>query len=327
MGIVKLKQKGNVNEVVVRFLELKKRVSENTFLTYKNHLKSFFNYLNIDIDFLTEDQLSSITIDDIENYILDSELATSTLEQRIGSLKSFFRYASGKGVKVNMDIFNAVPKLPETHNSYGVLSLEEVFKMADIVEQQGRKGLNKKMFVLFALDTCLRKEAILGLTWDQFEVSENQVNLKVIDKGNKEAKKTISMDFYNELKKIDNGKEKVFDLTTRTVQRMMDEAREEMGIDKRRNIAFHSVRKAGITFQYRITGDILQAKKAGGHKDINTTMKYVEAQDYGNVGAYSYNKKVTDFDFSSLTKEELVKIIESSSKDIQIILANKALDN
>jgi integrase len=214
----------------------------------------------------------------------------------------------------------------EKDNHYGVLSTNEI--MDDMVnwimthEKHNREV--KKYLVLLSLDTCIRKSAILRLKWSDFMVEDNRVKLKAIDKGNHEFRAEISKEFYDELLTIKGDSDKVFEgITKEAIDKMMQRYREFFKINPDRKIVWHSIRKAGVTFQFRVTKDILVAQRAAGHKNITTTQIYVETEDYGAIGAVSSAGKIDNELYKKVDHETLIKAIGELKKDTQLLLNMK----
>lgn len=142
-------------------------------------------------------------------------------------------------------------------------------------------------------DTCLRKSALLNLTWSDFIEHEEYIEIKAIDKGNEERNLRISKEFYDALLQIKSESKdgKVFNISETSIQDMMNYLKSQMQFEDKRNVVFHSIRKCGVTFQFRLSNDIMQAKKAAGHSNLNNT-----------------------------SHEELLRGIESLNKDQRLLL-------
>lgn len=331
MGVEKVVvlHQSNVYEQIQRFLDLKGLKSENTKKSYSTHIRDFFSIVRPeipDLRFLKEEDVQ-ITLDDFEDFIItlkeEGDYKNNTINTKVRAVKSLLKYLYSKKIVKDIGYIQAgqIENLPEIVDSYGVLTVEEVFKLAKLALQERKFGEIKYYLILFALDTCLRKKAILRLKWSDFEVRDDYVIVHAIDKGNKKFNSKISKEFYNELLNIKKyGENKVFPISSESVNDMMKRLRIKMNIPSERNIVFHSIRKAGVTFQYRITGDILQAKKAANHSNIQTTMRYIGENEYGVIGAVSFGNKIDEELYTKVTHEQLVEAIKSCPKDTQLMV-------
>jgi integrase len=173
------------------------------------------------------------------------------------------------------------------------------------------------------LDSCIRKNALLNLKWSDFSERDEGVMIKVTDKGNKEMRQLISHDFYKELLTIKSDGDKVFDISSDSLNDTFKRLKSKMGISIDRNIVFHSIRKTGVTFRYRITGDILEAKRAANHSSVSTTQIYLENEDYGLIGAVSSKGNLDMELYKKVDQETLLQAISMCKKDLQLILNMK----
>lgn len=316
---------GEVYQQIERFLDNKGYSSTNTGDTYRRGIKKFFEIVKQKrLEFLNKDDVQ-IEFEDFEDFVkylsTNTELNNKTINNYVSSVAELLRYLHVK--KINNEIIVKdisclaslkMVRLPENDNEYGVLTVEEVFDFANW-SKENEKELEdiKYYFILFSLDTCIRKGAALNLKWDDLVVNEDHVLVKAIEKGNKDFRGKISLDFYNEILKLKEkyNSEKVFNISSSTLQLTLNRWKKARNIIENRNIVIHSVRKAGGTYHFRVTGDILQAKKILGHSNVSTTQKYLGTEDYGVVGVVSTGGNIDQDLYKNVDKETLIKAIEN----------------
>lgn len=299
--------------------------SEHTRRAYETDIRQFFKLIKgKDLEHLTlEDlQLRKNDIEMFKQILLDNGTARSTINRKVAALRSLLKSLKANEWDIKIDFFHTVKSLKTQDDQYDALEIHEVEKMAELALEEVNDAQIKHYLILFALDTCMRKSALLNLKWSDFEVHENEVFVNYIDKGKKEFRKKISKSFYNKLLSIKKeGEERVFPISVYSVDEMMKRLRKKMNIDPNRRIVFHSIRKAAITFHYRKSkGDIIQAKKAAGHSNIQTTMRYIKEPEYEEMGAVSCSSNLDEELYKKVTHEELIKAIENCPKDLQLIL-------
>lgn len=327
--IVRL-ETGKVYKQIEMFLKRKSYKSENTSKSYETDIKKFFKTIkDKELHFLNEEDVQ-ITLDDVENYIEylhdQTELSNKTINRGVSSVKQLLKYLNSKDLVNNVTFLDNIDRLPEEDNRHGILTVSEVLEMANLARTKERnKKEIKYYFILFALDTAIRKSAILGIKFSDFEVRETgDVVLKVTDKGNKHFRKTISMDFWNQLqtlKKTNNPNERVFDISKDAIDESFIRLRKLMNFPDERGIVFHSIRKASISFAYRLTNDILEAKRTAGHSNVNTTLLYIEEQDYNAaIGAVSSSQNLDMELFEKVSHEELLEAIRELKSDARLLL-------
>lgn len=328
-----------VHEKIQMFLRKKGLKSNETMISYERDIKDFFNIIkDKQINQLTIEDLQ-LTQEDFDRFILecvDSEkYANATINRKVQAMKSLLKYlhslkrnVNGKQVSLIEDVAfldtKQIERLPEMTEEYGVLTVDEVMQMANLALTTEREKKEIKYYlILLALDTKFRKAALLNLKWTNFDVREDCVVVKIFDKGKKEYKTKISSDFYKELLKIKGDGDYVFDIEVKAVDRMTQRLIKKLNLCKERNLVFHSIRKAGIMFHYKVTSDALSTMKAANHSNFQTTTRYLENEDYGAIGAVSSQNLDMNI-IHNLSEEQYKELIKSLNKDMALILAIKA---
>ncbi|MBL4951038.1 site-specific integrase [Neobacillus sp. YIM B02564] len=314
-----------------------------TQLAYESDVRLFFRIVKMkekgsELEYLSLDDLQ-LTLDDLEYF--KQELCdmrnedgkytykNKSINRKLAAIKSFARGMAkrkidGEPLIKDVSFLSLVTseKVKESH--YGALSIEECFEMAEWCLTEREKGEIKRLAVLFSLDTCIRKSALLRLKWTDFTEKEDGYEVKGIDKGNSEFRQLISKEFYNELLTIKKeNSQYVFNISSDSLDNMMIRYRKAFNIPKERRIVWHSIRKTGVTFRFRLTNDIMEAKRAAGHKSITTTQIYIEDQDYGQIGAVSSAGKIDMELYKNVDLKTLVEAISMMKKDNILILNMK----
>lgn len=310
-----------------------------TQIAYESDVRLFFRIVKkkekgMELEYLSMDDLQ-LTLDDLEYFkqeLCDMRngdgkytYTNKSINRKLSAIKSFLRGMAKKKLIKDISFITLVNSEKEKDNHYGALSVSECLEMAEWAWEHERElGSVKRLMILFSLDSCIRKSAQLRLTWNDFVEQEDGVMVKGIDKGNNEFRQLISKDFYNELLKIkDENSNKVFNISSDAINGMMNRYRKFFNIPKERRIVWHSIRKSGVTFRYRVTSDIFEAKRAAGHKNITTTQIYVQEEDYGALGAVSSAGKLDADLYKKVDHETLIKAIEMLKKDNKLILNMK----
>jgi site-specific recombinase XerD len=307
-----------------------------TQIAYEADVRLFLRYTRgkkegSELEYLTLDELQ-FTLEDLEDFkdkILelrneDGKYAytNKSFNRKLSGIKNFIRFMAKKKLIKDISFLELVTSEKEKDEHYGALEVSQVFDMAEWALKHERElGNVKRLAILFSLDSCIRKSAMLRLKWSDFTIKEDGVEVKGIDKGNKEFRQLISMDFYNELLTIkDEISPYVFNISVNAIDSMMNRYRKSYNIPEERRIVWHSIRKSGVTFRFRVTGDILEAKRAANHSSITTTQIYLEEQDYGQIGAVSSVGNIDKELFKKVDYETLIKAIGLLKKDTQLIL-------
>lgn len=315
-----------------------------TQLAYESDVRLFFRIVKgkekgSELEYLSLEDLQ-LTLDDLEYFkqkLCDMRnedgkytYTNKSVNRKLSAIKSFLcsmakKKINGEPLIKDVSFLSLVTSEKVKDSHYGAFSVEEVFEFAEWAWKNEReKGDIKRLAILFSLDTCIRKSALLRLKWTDISEKDDGYEVKGIDKGNSEFRQLISKEFYNELLTIKDGKSPyVFNISVDSIDSMMGRYRKAFNVPRERRLVWHSIRKSGIMFRFRLTNDILEAKRAANHKSIVTTQIYLESEDYGQIGAVSSSGKI---DMELYKKTDLQTLIESigmMKKDSILILNMK----
>jgi len=319
-----------VNEIyeqIQMFLRKKGLKSEKTMINYEKDIKDFFKVVREkDINELNKNDIQ-VTLDDFDRFILEmvdtEKYENTSINRKVNAVRSLLKYLAAKKLVDDISYFSEIERLPENIKGYGVLTVEEVKELAQLALQEREKKFIKHYLILFALDTRIRKSALLNLKWTDFEIKNEDVVIKGIDKGNKHFTRKISKQFYDKLLTIKSNDERVFPMDRKTVDRMMKRLLKKMNIPEERYIVFHSIRKAGITFHYEYTKDPISTMKAAGHSQFQTTIRYINDNDVDIMGVISMSDTIDKDLYRKVEHEILLQAVDNLPVDYKIILNSK----
>ncbi|MFS1518569.1 tyrosine-type recombinase/integrase [Bacillus sp. SCS-151] len=330
---------GNENSIVYeqiqRYFEKLERRSPKTKESYERDIKDFF--LMIKGKKLQELNFEDIQVnlEDTEDFIeilisqSDQEgnrkYANKTINGKITSLKGLIKYLSAKKLVKDVSFLSLTESLPEVTESYDALTVDEVLELAELASKERDKGEEKKLLLWFALDTSIRKSAILELKWSNFYETEFNYLIKGIDKGNKQFTRRISKVFYNELLKLKSESEYVFSLKKSTLDKVFKRVRNKMDFGDRK-IVIHSIRKAGGSFFYNQTKDLDATRNYLGHVSPSTTVLYTSPNDYGATGAISIKDTIDKDLFKKVSHEEIIKAISMLDSGQKMLINKKIME-
>jgi len=171
--------------VFADYLRFEKRYSVHTLLSYRQDLRDFS-------DFVTA-QYGEMTISSVNHGMIRSWLAslrengcsTKTINRKISSLRSFFKYHLKRGSVTNSPMQKIVsPKVPKRLPVF-VKETETSQLLASVsTAAEDWKSLNGKMLVTLFYATGMRLSELIGLRERELDRGRSQV--KVLGKGNKE---------------------------------------------------------------------------------------------------------------------------------------------
>lgn len=331
-NVIMLNQKAgeenkNVFETINTFLLRKGQNSENTKTTYERAIRDFFRTMR-------GKEVEDLTVADIvfeksqiEAYQvkLKEHYKGATVNNAMTALKQCYEKLEDNKFPVSASWFKLERYDEHDSESYDTLTHEEVLAVIDFISKT-RKGVEKALLVRLAYATAFRKESLLTMKWNQIINIEGQWYAKVLGKGNKWSHKKLTDDLYNalmEFKNTNNG-EFIFELTDKTIKRMMKKIRESFDFGDRK-IVFHSLKKASMNEVNVITGGDLKALQAhGDHEDVATSLNsYIANKKIEDLVAVDVNTHIPVEAFDKLTHEECVALMKSMDRNTQIRLLKK----
>lgn len=311
-----------IGNKIENFLKDKSKNTANNYRIDINQFTQFF--FGKKLDYVLKEDFEKIEADDIityRNHLKELGLANTSINRKINSMKSLFGYLEASISTIRKPIFNVAKSLMENPNSWGTLSWEEVQEMSKLALKQS-EGEEFSILIEVAVKTCIRLSALLNLKWDNiYDKIQNGEKIKVIetiDKGQPHLK-PISEKVWQRIETL-KGNEYVFaNFYPHKVGHYIDQLCEWMKIDEKRNISFHSFKKAGISYVFDTTNDIMLAQQQANHKSSATTMKsYLEhKKDLREIPSYTMGEEITLDVLEDLSQEQLLTYIskmKSSSK-------------
>ncbi|AYP68232.1 site-specific tyrosine recombinase [Bacillus phage vB_BcoS-136] len=321
------KEDKNVWTCIKTFLDRKGQDSKNTRDTYERAIRDFFRKMrNKELEDLIEEDLI-FTKPQIETYQVGirNDYKATTVNNKMSALKRCYEKLEDYGFNVKSSWFDLDRYTEYDKERYDTLSHEEICKIIELVSKT-RKGFEKGLLVRLAYATAFRKQSLLDLKWTDIINREGVWFIKTLGKGNKWDYKKISNELYDELMKQKElvGGEKIFQLTDKTVKKMMDYIRKNIDFGDRK-IVFHSFKKASINEVNIITGgDIKAMQRQGNHASATTTLNdYLASKELDDLVIVDTNKNIPVEKFDEMSKEELVDLIRSMDRNIQIKLLQK----
>ena len=308
--------------------------SVNTAINYRIDINQFTQFFfKKDLEYVLEDELEKLEADDVITYRnwLREKYANATVNRRINSMKSLYGYLEASNPLIRKAIFNVAKSLMENPNSYGSLTWEEVQEMAERANKL-TDGHEFSVLIEVAVKTCIRLSALLNLKWEQIydknQKGEDIKVIEVIDKGQPHLK-PISEKLFERISTL-KGNKKVFQhFHPHKVADHLAIICKEMNINEKRNISFHSFKKAGINYVFDTTGDIMLAQQQANHKSSATTMKsYLQhKEDLRDIPSYTMGEEISIDNLNNLSKEQLLQAIDKikSSSKLELLRIVKEL--
>lgn len=181
------------------FLKFEKRYSRHTVLAYQNDLVSFFDFVVTDFGGMDLPQINHTVVRSwLASLKNNEDLTAKTLNRKISTLKSFFKYQIKTGVIQQTPMAKVVaPKnekrLPNFVADDDIKSLFEKTEFPDSWE-----GHTDRLLLMIFYQTGMRLSEAIGLKESGIDFSVHAI--KVLGKGNKERIIPMSPELKVEIK-------------------------------------------------------------------------------------------------------------------------------
>ncbi len=167
------------------YLKFERRYSPHTLTSYTTDLIDFFDYLESQFDVVDVKAISSGFIRSWLAGLKEKGLTSKSVNRKISSLKSFFKYLLKTGEIENSPMSSVIsPKISKRLPVF--IKEEDTKKLVVALNQSAEdwKSLNAKMLITIFYATGMRLSELINLKEKQIDISRGHI--KVLGKGNKE---------------------------------------------------------------------------------------------------------------------------------------------
>ena len=168
----------------LRYIQNEKRYSNHTLKAYRNDLDQFQSYLEDTYGTSPPESASHFMIRSWLVSLLDNSISTKTINRKISTLKSFYKYLSRENViQANPMLKVIAPKNGKTLPSF-VKEKDMDRLMNDIKFNDDFTGIRNKLLIQFFYSTGMRLSELINLQIT--DINLDGLALKVLGKRNKE---------------------------------------------------------------------------------------------------------------------------------------------
>lgn len=177
-------------EKFLEYISFQKRQSLHTQTSYRNDLEQFASYLKHTYQ-ITD--LSQIDYNLVRSWLItlsDENLQASSINRKIATLKSFYKFLIKQGYQENNPMLRIKPlKTPKRTPQF--VEEKDMLTLLDKIEfEDSFKGYRDKIVLEMLYNTGIREAELLGLT--EADVNYIRQEIKVLGKGNKQRVIPIS---------------------------------------------------------------------------------------------------------------------------------------
>jgi integrase/recombinase XerC len=180
------------------YIKFEKRYSQHTLISYRNDLEQFFAYLSSQFD---SPALPDISASFIRSWLAElkgeEKLTAKTINRKISTLKSFFKYQLKKGaIRVSPMTTIVAPKAGKRLPQFVKESeIETLFNHVEFADNW--KAKTSRLILLLFYSTGIRLSELINLKQSQVDNYNRQI--KVLGKGNKERVIPVSAEVIKDL--------------------------------------------------------------------------------------------------------------------------------
>lgn len=183
----------SITEPFINYLRYEKRYSVNTITSYHADLNDFFAFLHKQYGDVSLNEMGHNIIRSWVAALKDNGLKAKSINRKISSLKSFFKYCVKNGSLIVSPMGKIIS--PKTGRRLPVFIKED--ETGELVERlslstDSWKSLNAKMLIVLFYSTGMRLSELISLKEKQIDFERSVI--KVLGKGNKERVIPISKD-------------------------------------------------------------------------------------------------------------------------------------
>lgn len=194
----------------IDYLRFEKRYSVHTIISYQTDLADFSTYLNAQFGKLTIKEITSSFIRSWLAQLKETDLTSKSINRKISSLRSFFKFLLKTGVIDATPMNNIIaPKISKRLPVF--IKEEDTKKLIETLNRSSEdwKTLNGKMLITLFYATGMRLNELISLKEKQVDFSRSQI--KVLGKGNKERIIPLNKEICDTIKEYQRLKKKDFE--------------------------------------------------------------------------------------------------------------------
>ena len=257
----------------LEYTEIEKGRSLKTVENYDRYLSRF-------LEFSKAKKSSDINDNIVREYRLwlnRKELKKKTQNYYLIALRAFLKYLAKRGIKTLSPEVIELAKVGE--RSIDLITPEELTRLLDAPDTSTTPGLRDKAILETLFSTGLRVSELcslprdLDLASDEFSVRGKGEKVRVVFLS--EEAKTAIKKYLSKRKDIDD--DKMFPMTSRSIQRIIKHYAIKAGISKK--VTPHVVRHMFATDLLSNGADLRSVQMLLGHANIATTQIYTHVTD------------------------------------------------
>ena len=274
-------------ELFLEFIKNDKKLSDNTFESYRRDILQFKEYLE-----MNDKNYLKVEENDIKRYLIylkDINKKPSTISRHLASIRLFYQYlVKNKKVKHEPTKNIQMPKVEKKAPT--ILSAQEVSLLLEQPSGEDLKSIRDKAMLEFAYATGMRVTEIISLDISDVNLKDGYVSCKTRNKQRNIPLGKISLnalsDYIEKAREYlirDNNEKALFvntsgkRLTRQGFWKIIKYYKEQAHIET--DITPHVLRHSFATHLLQNGADLKSIQTMLGHSDISSTQVYMQFKD------------------------------------------------
>lgn len=177
------------------YLKFQKRYSQHTISSYETDLIAFFDFLELQFGDIALQDIKATFVRSWLAAMKEKEMSSKSINRKISTLKSFFKYQLKQGVLINSPMTTIVsPKIKKRLPQF--VEEKDINTLLTYVEfPDDWQGKTDKLLLELLYNTGIRRAELIGLKESQ--IDKGNCSVKVLGKGNKERVLPVSKELMN----------------------------------------------------------------------------------------------------------------------------------
>ncbi len=190
----------------IDYLTFEKKYSKHTIISYQNDLSQFFEFINIDLQNSDAREINYQIIRAWISELVENEISPKSINRKLSSLKSFFKYLQRLKVIDNNPMSKlSGPKIPKRLPVFiDEFDMDKLFINIDFPDDIN--GMRDKLILDILYQTGIRRSEISSLK--EIDIDNQNNTIKVLGKRNKERLIPISIELKRNLSEYISVKKK-----------------------------------------------------------------------------------------------------------------------
>jgi integrase/recombinase XerC len=168
----------------LNYINFQKRYSRHTIISYENDLTGFFDFIVLQYSSFDLTEISASVIRSWLASLKENKISSKTINRKISTLKSFFKYQL-KMNKIELNPISAIVSLKISKRLPSFVEQKDIDTLFRHIEfPDSWEGKTNRLLLMVFYQTGIRLSELINIK--ESHIDKSKGSLKVLGKGNKE---------------------------------------------------------------------------------------------------------------------------------------------